>query len=533
MSETDQCGRHRALPPLPEEDASSVPDEVETRPFVHRFRTQNNYYIYDVNSMDVLRVDPPVWEIMPDFGLLGPAEILAKYATKHDASRLREALNEVGHAREAKGRFLSQRPEMVFPLTAAELEERAAHQRHLLTLTVTENCNCRCVYCGNSGKYVGRHTWSPRVMSWDIARSAMDDYLRHRSPGQVAVSFYGGEPLMNLRLLERCVAYIREKVPKTDATHFSVTTNGSLLAGEAAAFLAREEFRILVSLDGPREVHDKYRRFADGSPTWQTVAANVRAFVEEYPRYRKEGTSLMFNCILAPPVDVREVESFFQTHELFRGFTPEVMVGFVDALENTLTLPGGVTGVEEVYEKYLDNLQSGRITSHTLADKAYRFQRRFFELPFVEFHKRYERYGCPEHGRQCRLDRFHSPSTCLPGERRLHVDVDGNYWPCERVCESEYLKIGNVRQGVDACKVHQLLRDWTDLNKEECRYCWCLSTCQVGCWQDVCDGSKPTLALKRKACAAHRQQMHRLLIDYCSVLEKNPHAFDFTMRIRI
>jgi uncharacterized protein len=151
----------------------------------------------------------------------------------------------------------------------------------------------------------------------------------------------------------------------------------------------------------------------------------------------------------------------------------------------------------------------------------------------VKFHKRYQRYGCSVHHRRRFLDRFCSLSTCLCGGRRLYVSVDGTYWPCERVCESEYLKIGDVWTGVEAHKVHQLLGDWTNLNNRECQYCWCLPTCQVGCWQNVSDGTRPTVLLKKQACAGHRREKHELLVRYCSILEENPHAFDFTKNIEL
>jgi uncharacterized protein len=321
-------------------------------------------------------------------------------------------------------------------------------------------------------------------------------------------------------------------VPAHEKINFSATINGSLLHGTAADFLAREGVRLLVSLDGPQEIHDRYRRSVTGAPTWKTVMENLNAFLAKYPWYR-EGGNLTFSSVLAPPLDFKDIEEFFQRPGLFGTLVPRVVFGDVDSIQNILMLDGEVTGLDLIHRKYLDHLAQGKLTGSDLNKVEYCCERALLEMPYVRFHKRYNRYGCSIHNRRRFPKHFCPLSTCLCGGRRLYVSVDGRYWPCERVCESDYLKIGDVWNGVDARRVHQLLNDWANLNKEECQYCWCLRTCQVGCWQNVSDGSRPTTRLKKQACARHRQQMHRLLIRYCSVLEENPHAFDFTKNITI
>ncbi len=369
-------------------------------------------------------------------------------------------------------------------------------------------------------------------MPWKIAQRAIDEYLAHRDPRRVAIGFYGGEPLLNLPLMAQCVQYVRGILPAHEQLDFSATINGSLLHGTAADFLAREGFRLMVSLDGPQEVHDRYRRSGAGGPTWETVMENVKAFLAKYPQYQ-EGNTLMFSTVFAPPLDLGDIERFFQTPGLFGALVPRVVVGYVDAIQNTLALDGEVTGRDLIHRKYLDHLVQGEINRANSNDARYCFERQLYEMPYIKFHKRHNRYGCSVHSRRRFPDQFCSLSTCLCGGRRLYVGVDGTYWPCERVCESEYLKIGDVWSGVDAHKVHQLLHDWTHLNADECQYCWCLPTCQVGCWENVSDGSRPTTSLKKQACAHHRRQMRELLIRYCSILEENPHAFDFTKHITL
>ena len=113
------------------------------------------------------------------------------------------------------------------------------------------------------------------------------------------------------------------------------------------------------------------------------------------------------------------------------------------------------------------------------------------------------------------------------------MTIDGDYLPCERVPESEHLRIGNIEDGFDLVKIRQLLAHWVDFNKDQCRHCWCLHTCQAGCWSNVTDGSKTTGDHKKAACAQYRKDTHKLLVDYCSVLENNPNALDYMKDITI
>ena len=501
-------------------------------PFIHKFRTNKNCYIYDVNTMRIIRVDSILWKIITDIGILSKEEILLKYSARYDSEKLSKVLDEIEHSQEKIGLFLNKRPEIVFPLTVENIKEELS-KRTLLTLAVTENCNFNCSYCVYSGKYTNRHQWSKQNMDWDVAKRAIDDHMQHRNPERLSIAFYGGEPLMNLPLIKKCVKYIRKRTTADENVRFLTTTNGSLLSGETADFLAKEDFRLLVSLDGPKEYHDRYRRFKNGLPTWRKVFDNIKTFVEKYPHY-KNTSKFELNCILAPPVDISRIESFFKTCDLHDGFIPNFKTGYLDIQENTLAFNGDVVGADAMHSEYIDNLAKGNITCETMSNNEYQFQSRFFESNYVKFHKRYTIYGCPMHNHRKRFpNEFCLFSTCIPGARRLYVSTNGAYLPCERVPESDYFRIGNVWDGLDYSKIHQLLSDWVDLSKNECKYCWCLSTCQVGCWQGIRDSSNMTVMAKKEACAKHRWRMDNLIINYCTVLEKNPHAFDFSKNIDI
>jgi len=72
-------------------------------PFIKRFRTDSQSYIYDVNTNEILAVDDLIYEIMDDYGMLGAGEITQKYAKKYPLNSLTQALGAIDQARAQGG----------------------------------------------------------------------------------------------------------------------------------------------------------------------------------------------------------------------------------------------------------------------------------------------------------------------------------------------------------------------------------------------------------------------------------------------
>jgi uncharacterized protein len=529
MTEIGKCSGNMPLFSGIEKNPSDVVENPAAA-FVHRFETGLNKYIYDVNTMKIVRVGSVVWEIIGDFGVLSQEAIFSKYCGKYSITEISAACDEISKVQRDKNLFLPNRPQVELTMTEEDIRQKLNNKRKILILLVTEDCNFRCRYCVYSGGYAGRHTYSGRKMKWNIAKKGIDCFMQQSGNIQSRdIGFYGGEPLLNLPLIKRCVGYARKSNLGKDIA-FSITINGSLLAGDAADFLAAENFSIVVSIDGTEEIHDRNRRYKNGLLTWQRVISNVRAFLDKYPQY-KTNDKLSFNMVMAPPLDIDILDKFLVSCDLFGRHTG-LSAFFVDQTGNKVNPAGKITGLDSLYERFIDNLAAGRINSDVSAS-VYRLQRSIYEQDWIFFHKRFQIYQCHVHNHTDFPERFCTLSTCVPGVQRAYLSVDGSYWSCERVPESEYMKIGDVERGFDIPKIRRILSDWVDLTKEQCRFCWCLHTCKVGCWSGLCDGERPTELLKKNACEGHRLRAHKMLVDYCSVLEKNPHALDYIADITL
>ena len=131
-----------------------------------------------------------------------------------------------------------------------------------LILWTTTDCNLRCRYCYASGGD------KPEHMGWEVAKRALDlaavGHLRK-------VQFAGGEPLLNLGLIEEVVAYTRGW-----NVSYQIQTNGTLLDAATAQLLRRMRIAVGVSLDGVPEVNDRLRPLAGGCGSTAAVIAGIQ-----------------------------------------------------------------------------------------------------------------------------------------------------------------------------------------------------------------------------------------------------------------
>jgi uncharacterized protein len=496
-------------------------------PFVHRFRTQQQEYVYDVNTRRIIRVSRVVWDILEDFGCLDHAQIVAKHGSHHSPDQIGSAMKQIAQVQEEQGMFLAVRPKQVLPPSREPVEKQLADYREQLILNVTEECCFRCSYCVYGGEYPQHRRHSSKKMTWEVARAALDDFLAHSKLSKDRViSFYGGEPLLNLPLIRQCVMYAKERWADLKV-QFGLTTNGFLLAGPATDFLAAEAFLIIVSLDGPADIHNRHRRASDGGPTWETILSNLRGFLAAHPEYKTNG-KLRFNAVAGSDTDLREVQAFFRECELFsEDMGLEISGRRLCSGEPRVAMKDSplLVSRRELLADFHAGLKSGRLGQERDLKSRWA-QVSLFEKPFLLFHKR--RYLSPHLPEEMRL-----LATCIPGERRTFVNSDGDYFACERVVECPDGKIGDVNKGLGVDKVMAILQRWNQAAGDQCRFCWCLPTCDVGCFATVSEDGGIAPESRRQACAICRANAHQLLMDYCGILEANPKAFDYTAEISL
>lgn len=160
-----------------------------------------------------------------------------------------------------------------------------------ITFVTTEDCNLACTYCYEKSKTKGH-------MSIDVARQTIDmlfdeekmnGYITNEHKCAI-IEFIGGEPLMNMDVIEFVCEYFRYKAfemnhPWYKFHMFSITTNGVLFrTPRVQKWLKKykDVISVSITIDGDKELHDSCRLFHNGKGSYDVVAASVKNAVEEF-----------------------------------------------------------------------------------------------------------------------------------------------------------------------------------------------------------------------------------------------------------
>ena len=213
-------------------------------PFVYIFNTASSYYLYDVNKSRLIKISQRISDLIKS----------GNYESDDDCKILIE-----------KGYLTSKDNEnIIIEHPANQVVEQYLNSNvQQLILQVTQNCNLRCKYCVYSGSYSNR-VHNNKRMDISTALRAVDFFVEHSTMTNFAnISFYGGEPLLEMNLIEKTVEYC-EQVLKGKEIRYNITSNATLLNKEFVAFLQKYNFALNISLDGPRNIQNHSRVFADG-----------------------------------------------------------------------------------------------------------------------------------------------------------------------------------------------------------------------------------------------------------------------------
>lgn len=466
---------------------------MNKRPLVYLFKTYGAYYIYDANKNSIIKTEKRVWNLLKE--------------TKCDLKLIynNENTYEQGIINKLKENgFLSTNrvKEVLHPVDGI-LEEYLSTKISMMCLQVTQQCNFRCEYCAYSGGYENRGH-SNKKMTFEIAKKGIDFLITHSSDLKtVYVGFYGGEPLIEFDLIKRMIEYVNEYALGKKVI-FNITTNGTLLDKNIIDFFYRNDVYLLISLDGPKEIHDKSRRFAfNNCGTFDKVMEKISLIKRDFPEYMEK---VKFNAVIDPQNDVNCVYKFFNEFEIVKEafIMHSEILGYYSKKEINYT------------EKYFE--QTGYEYFKLLLSKlnkldpqyASKFSvKRFSEL-LRTYHHLKPTVKLPEY--------FHHGGPCVPGAQRMFLNVDGDFYPCERVSEtSPVTKIGDIERGLDINKIREIL-NIGKLSEEQCKNCWAIRFCSL-CVAAADNGHELSKEQKLKSCNGVRRMAEIKLKDICTLKE--------------
>ena len=334
-----------------------------------------------------------------------------------------------------------------------------------VTFIVTEDCNLRCKYCYQV------HKNNKKRMSFEIAQKAVDYLLDHPdlfNSEAVTWEFIGGEPLLEMELINQICDYIKVQMYKKNhhwfnKFRFNIGTNGTLYQSEAVKkFIRRnkETSNIGITIDGTKQKHDLQRIYQDGHGSYDDVVANIAQWLKDYPGAT---TKVTFGHDDLPLIK----DSIIHLWNL----------GLLDIPANVVFEDAWEDGDAEIFESQLRGL-----ADYIIENKVWN------KLNCTLFD---ELLGGP-------LDQHDLFSNHCGTGRMLAIDADGNFYPCLRFVDFSLVQkqpriIGNIYDGIDADKVRPFLALTTQIQSSqkclECEIAKGCAWCQGNNYDDSYDGT--------------------------------------------
>jgi uncharacterized protein len=136
-------------------------------------------------------------------------------------------------------------------------------------------CNLNCIYCYYQGKENLYRTGFVSEMSDSVLEKYTREYIQSQQVQNITFVWQGGEPaLAGLDFYKKAVL-LQHKYAGGKRIFNAFQTNGTLLTDEWCRFLADQGFLVGISIDGPREIHNRYRKFKTGTPSFDQVLKGI------------------------------------------------------------------------------------------------------------------------------------------------------------------------------------------------------------------------------------------------------------------
>lgn len=353
-------------------------------------------------------------------------------------------------------------------LTAENIKTYLANTPQI-TFEITECCNLSCLYCGYGKLYDNKGERHNRKMSSEYAIAFLD-YMKElwetgydrKGEGTLVISFYGGEPLLNMPFIKAVISYIEEKL-QDNRRHFAytMTTNATLLP-RYMDYLISKDVHLLISLDGD-EKGSSCRVYHDGRQAFSDITKSIDELRGKYPRFFEE--NVQFNSVLTQKTSVKEIfEYIWQTY----GKIPSVSEINPD-------------GINLQYEKefkqiYLEKWKSVQDFEQGFEQGKIKFEDhpRFEQIArYIQMHSPYvyRDYNDLLFAEKPKEQRFPT-GTCLPFTKKVFVNVTGRIMPCEMISYRygyPAIKQGNV--DIDFQQIADSYNSYFERVAKVCRCC--------------------------------------------------------------
>ncbi len=443
---------------------------------IHQYKLLNQNIVLDTSSGGIYSVDDLCYDIIEIFEKTSKDRVIdalfEKYSSQNiDKEEIEQCYLQVEQLKD-EGLLFSKD---TFEKMAGELKAKTSGVIKALCLHVAHSCNLNCEYCfASQGKYHGERA----LMSFEVGKRALDFLIENSGTRKnLEVDFFGGEPLMNWQVVKDLVLYARS-IEKSHNKNFrfTLTTNGINIDDDVIDFCNKEMSNVVLSLDGRKEVHDRYRVDYQGNGSWERIVPKFQKFVKARggKEYYMRGTFTHQN-----PDFVEDIKVMLDLG--FNEISMEPVV-CADGDKNKLTKED----IEIVCSQYeeLAKLMAER-------EKAGK--------PFTFYHYMIDLKGGP-----CIYKRI---SGCGSGTEYMAVTPSGDLYPCHQFVGEERFKLGNIYEGVTNKEVTSEFLNCNVYAREDCKDCWAKLYCSGGCSANAYHSTGSVCGVYKDGCELFKKRM--------------------------
>ena len=443
---------------------------------IHQFKQAGLAIVVDVFSGSIHLVDDVAYDIVALYESNTKDQIVTSLAEKYSSTgvsqeEIAECYDEITWLKD-EGKLFS--PD-TFSSIATSLKDKTSGVVKALCLHVAHTCNLNCSYCfASQGKYAGERA----IMSEEVGKRALDFLIENSGTRHnLEVDFFGGEPLMNLDVVKSLVAYAREREKECGKNfRFTLTTNGVLIDDDLIDFANREMSNVVLSLDGRKEIHDRFRVDYAGKGSFDKIVPKFQKLVEARggKDYYMRGTFTHAN-----PDFVNDIRTMLDL-----GFNELSMEPVVCAPDD----PSALTDEDlEIVMKQYEELASLML------------ERRKAGKPFTFYHYMIDLNGGP-----CIFKRV---SGCGSGTEYMAVTPWGDLYPCHQFVGDEKFKLGDIYNGVTNTDLQGQFKKCNVYAHPECKDCWAKLYCSGGCAANAYHATGEITGIYESGCKLFRKRM--------------------------
>ncbi len=359
-----------------------------------------------------------------------------------------------------------------------------------LILNLTDRCNFKCKYCVERGDlYYEPSDRCLGKMTREIGFNAIQDFLFQRKRSvvkEVEIVFFGGEPLIEMNLLVDLIEFAKKThkgLSMRPCLVLKVATNGTLLNKTNVRYFVKENICLQISLDGPKEIHDKFRHNIAGLGTFKAVSKAVRMLKREAFEMRKFdyfSKCVFFIGTFTDNADKEKIKNFFLRTPLLVSLHGKRAMFFLNAispcgLKDCYSFIERKTTALENYDSIKKDINSLK-DSNVPRDYKISIQRRLNY--FCE--KNAQKFLTPSPRKEpCVL----SDKLCnIVQETKTFVESDGTIYFCS-LCKIKELAIGSYAdKGIDFERIKIIMQEYLQFGKK-CYSCPIQPVCSL-CYRD-------------------------------------------------